>query len=158
VKYREWETATSLLFEQRATDRLATYWRGRILPAAQYESFDRVLCDTDGSTAALLEIKVRHYELRYFVAHKYMLSLSKVRSLRAAAKQRNAVPLVMVVCEDDDFLLDLRDESGTAIRTVKRINDRWYDETDGETIWQPEEMMLFSGSRFLPLFTLPNLL
>lgn len=154
--YREYESATSLLLEQRAADRLAPYWRGRILPAAQYEPYDRVLVDLDGSTAALVEIKVRHYELRYFVEHKYMISRSKCRSLNQAAKSRQAVPLIMVVCDDDDFLLDLRDETGVSVRSVNRINDRWYDES-GETIWKSEDMVLFSGSRFLPLFTLPSL-
>ncbi len=73
-----------------------------------------------------------------------------------AAKRRQAVPLIMVVCEDDDFLLDLRDETGVSVRSVNRINDRWYDES-GETIWQSEDMVLFSGSRFLPLFAMPSL-
>jgi hypothetical protein len=157
MPYHTYETTENLLKEQNAAVRLGQWWRGRILPSEQYASFDRVLVDLDGSTAALVEIKVRNYEMQFFIERHYLLSLSKVKSLRAAAKQRQAVPLVMVVCNDDDFLLDLRDESGTSLRKLP-MNDRQHDHRTGEPVMRDEFMVAFAGSRFLPLFTLPRLL
>ena len=157
MAYHTYETAANLLLEQRAADRLARHWRGRCLTTEQYESFDRRLIEPDGRTAALVEIKVRNYDIEFMVTHQYLLSLSKVKSLLAAAKRRAAVPLVMVVCTDDDFLLDLRDETGQNLRRLP-MNDRQHDHHTGEPVMRDEWLVAFSGARFLPLFTLPSLL
>ncbi len=157
IRYREYESAENLADEQQAALRVQQHWRGLVREAEQYLPYDRVLVDTDGRTAALLEIKVRHYPMRFFIDRNYMISHSKVRSLCAAAKQRQSVPLIMVVCDDDDFLIDLRDETGISISVVPAINDRWYDEHTGITDERSEHMAHFAGHRFLPLFTLPNL-
>jgi len=156
--YREYESRESLLKEHAAADRIRQHWRGSVLPAQQYEPYDRILTEPDGTTAALVEIKVRNYDIQYLIEQRYMISYSKVRSLIHAAKRRQCVPLIMVVCSDDDFLLDLRDETGQTIRSVNRINDRHFDDRSGETLWQAEHMVLFSGSRFIPLFALGGLL
>jgi hypothetical protein len=157
MRYREYETQQSLLREHQAAARIAQHWQGRVLPAEQYECFDRRLVTSDGRTAALVEIKWRNYDLQYMVEHHYLLSLSKVRSLRQAAKQRQCVPLVMVCCTDDDFLLDLRDETGQSIRRLP-LNDRWYDERTGATQMREEHMVAFAGGRFIPLFAIGDLL
>jgi hypothetical protein len=157
IRYREYENADSLEHERTAALRVQQHWRGLVRPAEQYEPYDRVLVDTDGSTAALIEIKVRHYPMQFFIERKYMISHSKVRSLCAAAKQRKCVPLIMVVCDDADFLIDLRDETGISISAVSAINDRWYDDQTGITDQRSEHMAHFAGHRFLPLFTLPSL-
>lgn len=157
MKYREFENSDTLLREQFAADRMSRHWRGVTIAAEKYLPYDRVLIDADGSTAALVEIKIRHYEMRYFIEHHYLLSLSKVKSLRHAAKRRDAVPIVMVACEDDDFLLDLRDESGTSLRKLP-MNDRWYDERTGVTQMREEWLVAFFGSRFLPLDEINRLL
>lgn len=156
-EYRTWETSEHLLGEHRAADRIAQHWRGRVIPAPQYETYDRILSDIDGSTAALVEIKVRTYSIDFFIEHLFMLSRHKVRSLTQAARQKHAVPLVLVVCADDDFMLDLRDESGMRIET-RRTWGNHADSNTGERLHHVEEVCLFSGSRFLPLFTLPRLL
>jgi hypothetical protein len=155
--YREYESAASLLKETQAAQRLARHWRGVIIPAEQYEPYDRVMVDRDGSTAALVEIKVRNYDIEYLVTHHYLLSLSKVKSLNAAAKRRSAVPLVMVVCADADFLLDLRDESGTSLRRLP-LNDRHFDDRTGQTQMRYEWLMTFAGARFLPIDIVSRLL
>lgn len=155
--YHTYETSTNMLHEHQAAARLAKHWRGRVLNTEQYAAFDRVLIDTDGSTAALVEIKVRNYDMQFFIEHHYLLSHSKVRTLRLAAKQRQAVPLVMVVCNDDDFLLDLRDESGTSLKRLP-MNDRQLDHHTGQPIMRDEFMMAFAGARFMPLFTLPSII
>ena len=157
IRYREYENADSLAHEQHAALRMQQHWRGLIRPADQFMPYDRVLVDTDGSTAALVEIKVRTYPMQFFIERRYMISHSKVRSLRAAAKQRQSVPLIMVVCSDDDFIIDLRDETGISISVVSAINDRWYDDKTGFTDERSEHMAHFAGHRFLPLFTLPSL-
>ena len=157
MKYREFENAESLLHESSAAQRLQQHWRGVIVDAEQYKPFDRIMIDSDGSVAALVEIKVRHYDLRFFVEHHYLLSLSKVKSLRAAAKLQRAVPLVMVVCSDHDFLLDLRDESGTSLKNLP-MNDRWYDEQSNVTQIRNEWLVSFAGSRFLPISALSSVL
>jgi len=157
MRYREFESSESLLREQRAADRLAAHWRGRCVAAEQYESFDRRLDESDGTTAALVEIKIRNYDTEFMVTHHYLLSLSKVKSLRAQAAQRRCLPLVMVALIDDDFLLDLRDETGQHLRRLP-MNDRYFDERTGETQMRDEWLVAFTGARFLPLFTLPSLL
>jgi len=148
--YREYESAASLLKETQAAQRLARHWHGTITPAEQYEPYDRVLVNRDGSTAALLEIKQRNYDIEYLITHRYLLSLSKVKSLCAAAHRRKAVPLVMVACADADFLLDLRDETGTTLKRLP-LNDRHYDERTGQTEMREEWLMTFAGARFLPI-------
>jgi len=176
IRYREYENADSLEHERIAALRVQQHWRGLVRPAEQYLPYDRVLVDTDGSTAALIEIKVRHYPMQFFIERKYMISHSKVRSLCAAAKQRKCVPLIMVVCDDADFLIDLRDETGVNVKEMPAINDRWYDDKAGVSVqnvdrmnhnyvdaqtdeiqWRAETMMFFTGHRFLPLFALPSL-
>lgn len=157
MAYHQYETAANLLAEHQAAQRLAQHWRGRVIATGQFAAFDRVLIDTDGSTAALVEIKVRNYDMQFFIEKKYLLSYSKVRTLRAVAQQRRAVPLVMVVCNDDDFLLDLRDESGTSLKRLP-MNDRQLDHHTGQPVMREEFMVAFAGARFMPLFTLPSLL
>lgn len=157
MPYHTYETAENLAHEHAAADRLARQWRGVVIPSEQYEPYDRVLVDRDGSTAALCEIKVRNYDLRFFVEHHYLLSLSKVKSLRHAAGRRDAVPLVMVACSDDDFLLDLRDESGTSLRRLP-MNDRQHDHRTGAPVMREEWMVAFAGARFMPLDALGSLL
>ncbi|NBR55423.1 MAG: hypothetical protein EBT82_05660 [Micrococcales bacterium] len=157
MAYREFESAQSLLREQQAAQRLSAHWHGRIVPAEQYESFDRRLLNDDGTTAALVEIKWRNYPIEFMVDHGYLLSMSKVKSLRAQAKQRRCVPLVMVVLSDADFLLDLRDETSQSVRRLP-MNDRYYDERTGETLMRDEWLICFSVSRFIPIVALPSLL
>ncbi len=176
IRYQQYENDDSMAHEQHAALRIQQHWRGLVRPAEQFLPYDRLLVDTDGSTAALVEIKVRRYPMQFFIERRYMISHSKVRSLCAAAKQRQSVPLIMVVCDDADFLIDLRDETGVTVKEVQGINDRWRDdETDvavrrvdamnhnyvdqqtGEIQWRAEHMVFFAGHRFLPLFTLPSL-
>ena len=157
TRYKEHESSADLIREFRAAERLATYWRGSVLAAEPYKPYDCVLRDTDRRLVALVEIKCRRYPLEYFVTHRYWLGTAKVRSLVTAARFVDAVPLVLVACEDHDFLLDLRDESGMSVRSVNRINDRRTTE-DGETVWQAEQMTVFSASRFVALSDLGGLL
>jgi hypothetical protein len=63
----------------------------------------------------------------------------------------------MVVCTDDDFLLDLRDETGQNLRRLP-MNDRQHDHHTGEPVMRDEWLVAFTGARFLPLFALPSLL
>ena len=157
TRYKEHESSADLIREFRAAERLAKHWRGSVLAAEPYKPFDCLLRDTDRRIAALVEIKCRRYPLEYFVTHRYWLGTAKVRSLVTAARFADAVPLVLVACEDHDFLLDLRDESGMSLRSVNRINDRRTTE-DGETVWQAEQMTVFSASRFVALSDLGGLL
>jgi hypothetical protein len=176
MRYKQYENAENLAHEQQAALRVQQHWRGLVRPAEQFLPYDRVLVDTDGSTAALVEIKVRTYPMQFFIERKYMISHSKVRSLCAAAKQSKSVPLIMVVCTDADFLIDLRDETGVNVRQMPAINDRWYDDKAGVSVqkvdrmnhnyvdadteeiqWRAETMLFVAGHRFLPLFALPSL-
>lgn len=177
IRYQQYENDESMAHEQQAALRMQQHWRGLVRPAEQFLPYDRVLIDTDGRTAALVEIKVRTYPMQFFIERRYMISHSKVRSLCAAAKQRQCVPLIMVVCSDDDFIIDLRDETGVSVKQVDAINDRWYDDRAGVTVqqvdrmnhnyvdadtgdiqWRAETMLFFAGHRFVPLFALPSLL
>ena len=152
-----YETSENLLLETQAANRLSRHWRGIVRPSEPYQSYDRVLVDTDGSTAALVEIKVRNYEMQFFIERHFLISLSKVRTLTYACRQRQCVPLLMIACKDDDFLLDLRDETGMSLRRLP-MNDRQLDHHTGQPIIRDEYMVAFAGARFLPLFTLPSLL
>lgn len=177
IRYKQYESDDSIKHEQHAALRMQQHWRGLVRPAEEFLPYDRVLVDTDGSTAALVEIKVRTYPMQFFIERRYMISHSKVRSLVAAAKQRKSVPLIMVVCADADFLIDLRDETGVNVSVVSDINDRLYDDKasataqrvdavnhnyvddqTGEVQWRSETMLFIAGHRFLPLWTLPSLI
>ena len=63
----------------------------------------------------------------------------------------------MVVCADADFLLDLRDETGTSLRRLP-LNDRHFDDRTGETQMRYEWLMTFAGARFLPIDIVSRLL
>jgi hypothetical protein len=76
-----------------------------------------------------------------------MISAIKVARLQMSAGLRMIVPLIMVACADDDFLLDLRDES-YRIET-RRVNDR--ATTHNGVVMRDESMCFFSLDRFLPL-------
>jgi hypothetical protein len=80
--------------------------------------------------------------MQHHIEHRLPVAYETVRWLRQAARERRCLALIMVVCNDDDFLLDLRDESGI---TVKQIS-------------HDQNCLMYSGSRFLPLFMLPSLL
>jgi len=135
-------TTDSLLSGRFSAHRVQQHWRGLIRPAEPYQPFDLVLVDTDGSTAALMAILVRDGTMQHHIEQRLPVAYQTVRSLRVACRERRCVALIMVVCDDDDFLLDLRDESGITVRQIK------YN----------ENCLVYAGSRFLPLFTLPSLL
>jgi len=118
-EYRTWETISHVLDEKNAANRLAQHWHGSCVTTSQFAPFDRVLMHPLGGVAAVVEIKVRTYPLEYFAAHRFMLSYHKVKTLKAIAKQRSCVALIMVACKDDDFVIDLRDETGMTIERRK---------------------------------------
>ena len=122
--------------------KLQQHWRGIVRPAEPYQSFDLVLVDTDGSTAALVTTKDLSHTMDYWIEQRLPLSYETVRSLRVACRERKAVPLIMVACQDDEFLIDLRDESGVSVRQLSHDTN----------------CLVYAGARFLPLFTLPRLL
>jgi len=156
-EYRTWETVDHLIGEKHAANRLARQWEGACVTTSQFAPFDRVLMRADGHTAAIVEIKVRHYPIEYFAAHRFMLSYHKVKTLKAIAKQRNCVALVMVACTDDDFVIDLRDETGMSIE--RRVT--WGNHADsrtGERLKHVEDVCLFTGGRFVPLWAMRSLL
>ena len=140
------ETSRDRLREDQACARLGTYWRGEIRTSTQYQHYDRTLYEM-GRPKALLEIKCRSYKSDYFRQHDYMISAIKVARLQMSAGLRMIVPLIMVACADDDFLLDLRDES-YRIET-RRVNDR--ATTHNGVVMRDESMCFFSLDRFLPL-------
>ena len=111
----------------------------------------------DGRVAALVEIKVRTYPLEYFAAHRFMLSYHKVRTLIQTSKQRGCVPIVMVACADDDFIIDLRDETGQTIERRRTWGNHANVET-GARQQHEEEVCLFAGGRFIPLWAVQSLL
>jgi hypothetical protein len=111
----------------------------------------------NGGVAAVVEIKVRTYPLEYFAAHRFMLSYHKVKTLNAVAKQRSCVALIMVACDDDDFVIDLRDETGMSIERRRTWGNRANVET-GERLQHEEDVCLFAGSRFIPLWAVRSLL
>ena len=123
-------------------DKLQEHWRGLVRPAETLLRYDLVLVDTDGSTAALVRVMIPDDLMQHHIEHRLPVAYETVRWLRQAARERRCLALIMVVCNDDDFLLDLRDESGI---TVKQIS-------------HDQNCLMYSGSRFLPLFTLPSLL
>jgi len=135
-------TTDSLLSGRFSAHRVQQHWRGLIRPAEPYQPYDLVLVDTDGSTAALMAILVRDGTMQHHIEQRLPVAYQTVRSLRVACRERRCVALIMVVCDDDDFLLDLRDESGITVRQI-RYN---------------ENCLVYACSRFLPLFTLPSLL
>jgi hypothetical protein len=100
-----------------------------------------------GRPKALLEIKCRSYSIDYFRQHDYMISAVKVARLQTSAGLRMVVPLILVSCKDDDFLLDLRDER-YRIET-RRVNDR--ATTHAGVVMRDEAMCFFSLDCFLPL-------
>lgn len=135
-------TTDSLLSGKFSAYRLQQHWRGLVRPAETYQPYDLVLVDTDGSTAALVRVIVRDGSMQEHIEQRLPVAYETVRWLRQSARERKTRSLIMVVCDDDDFLLDLRDESGI---TVKQIS-------------HDQNCLMYSGSRFLPLFTLPSLL
>ena len=132
----------SLLSGRFSAHRVQQHWRGLIRPAEPYQPYDLVLVDTDGSTAALMAILVRDGTMQHHIEQRLPVAYETVRSLRVACRERRCVALIMVVCDDDDFLLDLRDESGITVRQISTT----------------ETCLMYAGGRFLPLFTLPSLL
>jgi hypothetical protein len=83
-----------------------------------------------------------------------MISTIKVARLQTAAGLRMIVPIIMVACSDDDFLLDLRDER-YRIET-RRVNDR--ATTHRDVIMRDESMCFFTADRFLPLSDINTLI
>jgi hypothetical protein len=140
------ETSRDRQSEDDACLRLADHWRGKIVTATKYQHYDRTLYDM-GRPKALLEIKCRSYSIDYFRQHDYMISAIKVSRVQMSAGLRMIVPLIMVACKDDDFLLDLRDES-YRIET-RRVNDRATTHTG--VVMRDESMCFFSMDRFIPL-------
>lgn len=136
------DSTDSLLSGRFSAHRVQQHWRGLVRPAEPYQPFDLVLVDTDGSTAALMTVIVRDGSMQEHIEQRLPVAYETVRSLRLACRERRCVALVMVVCDDDDFLLDLRDESGITVRQISH----------------DQNCLVYSGARFLPLFTLPSLL
>lgn len=136
------DSTDSLLSGRFSAHRVQQHWRGLVRPAEPYQPFDLVLVDTDGSTAALMKVLVREGSMQHHIEQRLPVSYETVRWLRLGARERRSIALIMVVCDDDDFLLDLRDESGVSVRQIT------YD----------QNCLVYSGARFLPLFTLPSLL
>lgn len=143
---RTFETSTDRQREQAACDRLASHWRGQIETAPIYQHYDRTITE-QGISKGLLEIKCRSYSHDYFAQHDYMISTVKVARLQQSAGLRMIVPIIMVACSDDDFLLDLRDER-YRIET-RRVNDRATTHTG--VIMRDESMCFFTADRFLSL-------
>lgn len=136
-------TATdSLLSGRFSAHRLQRHWRGLVRPAETYQPYDLVLVDTDGSTAALVRTIVRDGSMQHHIEQRLPVAYETVRWLRLAARERKTIALIMVVCDDDDFLLDLRDESGITVRQISHDTN----------------CLVYASARFLPLFTLPSLL
>jgi len=134
--------ATNTMPSDRHTaHRVQQHWRGYVAVAEPYLAHDLVLVDTDGGTAALIAVLVRDGTMQHHIEQRLQVTYETVRSLRRSARERGCVALILVVCDDDDFLLDLRDESGVTVRQI-RYN---------------ENCLVYAGSRFLPLFTLPSL-
>lgn len=156
-EYRAWETFDHLVGEKNAANRLAKQWHGACVGTSQFAPFDRVLMHPNGRTAAVVEIKVRQYPLEYFATHRFMLSYHKVKTLNAIAKQRSCVPLIMVACIDDDFVIDLRDETGVSIEQ-RRTWGNYADTSTGERLKHTEDVCLFAGGRFIPLWAVRSLL
>ncbi len=156
-EYRTWESTEHLLHEKNAAQRLANKWHGACVTTSQFAAFDRVLIHPQGGAAALVEIKVRSYTLEYFAQHRFMLSYHKVKTLKQNARQRACVPLVMVACVDEDFLIDLRDETGMSIEQKKTWGNM-ADKVTGARQHHVEDVCLFAGARFIPLFALQSLL
>jgi len=156
-EYRTWETVDHVIGEKHAADRLSAQWNGACVATSQFAPFDRVLMHANGRTAAIVEIKVRRYPLEYFAAHRFMLSYHKVKTLNAIAKQRSCVALIMVACDDDDFVIDLRDETGMTVE--QRVTwGNYADTTTGERLKHVEDVCLFAGARFIPLWAVRSLL
>ena len=155
-EYRTWESTEHLLNEKNAAQRLANKWHGACVTTSQFAAFDRVLMHPNGVEAALVEIKVRTYPLDYFAMHRFMLSYHKVKTLKQYARQRLSIPLVMVACSDDDFLLDLRDETGMSIEQ-RRTWGNMANKVTNERQHHVEDVCLFAGARFIPLFALQTL-
>ena len=132
----------SLLAGKFSAQRLQQHWRGVVRPAEPYQAHDLVLVDRDGSTAALVTVTVRNGSMQHYIEQRLPVAYETVRAIRLAARQRRCVALIMVVCDDDDFLLDLRDESGISVRQISHDHN----------------CLMYAGGRFLPLFTLPSLL
>lgn len=156
-QYRTWETISHVLDEKNAANRLAQHWHGSCVTTSQFAPFDRVLMHPLGGVAAVVEIKVRTYPLEYFAAHRFMLSYHKVKTLNTVAKQRSCVALIMVACQDDDFVIDLRDETGMTIERRKTWGNRASVDT-GERLHHEEDVCLFAGARFIPLWAIRSLL
>jgi hypothetical protein len=150
---RTFETSTDRQREQAAVDRLREHWRGQIESGQMYQHYDRTLSEYR-NPKAVLEIKCRTYSYDYFVQHDYMISTIKVARLQTAAGLRMIVPIIMVACSDDDFLLDLRDER-YRIET-RRVNDR--ATTHRDVIMRDESMCFFTADRFLPLSDINTLI
>lgn len=131
-----------LLSGHFSAHRVQQHWRGLVRPAEPYQPFSLVLVDTDGSTAALISVLVRTGSMQHHIERRLPVAYETVRALRVVCRERRAIPLLMVVCDDDDFLIDLRDESGVSVRQITST----------------ENCLLYAGARFLPLFTLPSLL
>ena len=156
-EYRTWETTDHVFAEKQAAERLARHWHGACVTTSQYAAFDRVLMRPEGTTAAIVEIKVRTYSLEYFAAHRFMLSWHKVKTLNLVAQQRRCAPIVMVACADDDFIIDLRDETGITVER-RRTWGNYADATTGQRQQHVEDVCLFAGARFLPLWTLRSVI
>jgi hypothetical protein len=150
---RTFETSTDRQREQAAVDRLREHWRGQIESGQMYQHYDRTLSEYR-NPKAVLEIKCRTYSYDYFAQHDYMISTIKVARLQTAAGLRMIVPIIMVACSDDDFLLDLRDER-YRIET-RRVNDR--ATTHRDVIMRDESMCFFTADRFLPLSDINTLI
>lgn len=147
------ETSSDRKREQAAVDRLREHWRGQIESGQMYQHYDRTLSEYR-NPKALLEIKCRTYSYDYFVQNDYMISSIKVVRLQVAAGLRMIVPIIMVSCADDDFLLDLRDER-YRIET-RRVNDRATTHTG--VVMRDESMCFFTADRFLPLSAINSII
>jgi len=144
------ETTADRSREQAAADRLAHEWRaayptGRAVPSEQFEHHDLSLIDGGNYLRAIVEIKCRNYNYRYFADRHYMISAVKVARLQMAAGLRLCRPLIMVSCDDDDFLLDLNREEYWI--ETRRVNDR--GTTHDGIVMRDEEMCFFSAASFL---------
>jgi hypothetical protein len=147
------ETSTDRSKEDAAADRLGEYWRGNIITSTKYMHHDRQLIE-NGQRKAIAEIKCRTYSIDYFIEHDYMISAIKVARLQTTAGLHHIVPLIMVSCSDDDFLLDLRDE--TYRIETRRVNDR--ATTHAGVVMRDEAMCFFRESRFIPISAVNTLI
>lgn len=152
-EYRTWETPEHVVAETRAAERLSREWCGQVVATSQFAPFDRVLTYDDGRTAAIVEIKVRNFTIDYFAAHRYWVSWHKVKTLKHHARQRSCTPIIMVACIDDDYFIDLRDESGMTIER-RTTTGNYADAQTGERLKRVEDVCVFAGDRLIPLWAL----